>query len=170
VGAVNRPQADGPQADGPEAARPRADRGRRSSSLLRLAGLVALGGSVGTAARASLEAAFPAPAGAWPWTTFTINVVGSLILGALLESLLRGGEDSGWRRAVRLGCGTGMLGGFTTYSTFALEVERLLHGGAVEIAATYAVVSVAAGLVAAGAGIAIAAAWSRTRGPRGAAA
>lgn len=136
------------------------------SSLPRLAALVALGGTVGTAARAQLEAALPAQAGGWPWTTFLINVAGSLLLGVLLESLLRGGDDIGWRRAVRVGCGTGLLGGFTTYSTFVLEVERLLQGGHAAVGVLYAVVSVVAGLVAAGVGVAVAAARSRSREPR----
>lgn len=135
----------------------------RSTSLLRLAGLVALGGVAGTAARAQLEAAFPAPAGGWPWATFEINLVGALILGVLLESLLRSGSDTGWRRGVRLGCGTGVIGGFTTYSTFVLEVEQLVLGGHTAVAVAYLLVSVLAGVVAAGAGIALGAAWSRRR-------
>lgn len=146
--------------------RPPAARPRRSPSLPRLAGLVALGGTAGTAARAYLEAALPAQAGGWPWTTFLINVVGSLALGVLLESLLRGGDDTGWRRAVRVGCGTGIVGGFTTYSTFVLEVERLLQGGHAAVGVLYALASVVAGLVAAGAGIAIAGARSRSRDVR----
>jgi fluoride exporter len=136
---------------------------RRSTSVARLAGLVALGGMVGTTARAELEAAFPAPAGGWPWTTFAVNLVGSLILGVLLESLLRGGSDTGWRRACRLGCGTGIIGGFTTYSTFILEVEQLLRGGHPAVAVAYALLSVVVGVVAAGVGIALAAAWGRRR-------
>jgi CrcB protein len=145
----------------------RAPAGRpRRSSLPRLAALVALGGTAGTAARLHLEAALPAQPGAWPWTTFLINVAGSLILGVLLESLLRGGDDTGWRRAVRVGCGTGIVGGFTTYSTFVLEVERLLQGGDAVVGVLYALVSVVAGLVAAGVGIAVAGARSRSREPR----
>lgn len=136
---------------------------RRSTSLVRLAGLVALGGMVGTAARAQIEAMFSAPAGGWPWATFVINLVGSVVLGVLLESLLRSGSDTGWRRAVRLGCGTGIVGGFTTYSTFVLEAEELLRAGDTFVAVTYPLVSVVLGLVAAGTGVAIAAAASRRR-------
>ena len=138
-------------------------RRRRSTPLARLAGLVALGGMVGTTARAQLEAAFPTPAGGWPWATFAINLVGSLVLGVLLESLLRSGSDTGWRRACRLGCGTGIIGGFTTYSTFVLEVEELLRGGHTAVAVAYPLVSVVVGVVVAGVGTAIAAAWARRR-------
>lgn len=128
-----------------------------------MAGLVALGGAVGTTARAQLEAAFPTPEGGWPWATFAINMVGSLILGMLLESLLRSGSDTGWRRAVRLGCGTGILGGFTTYSTFVLEVEELLRGGHTVVMVAYALVSVVVGVIAAGIGIGMAASMGRRR-------
>ncbi|WP_226925131.1 fluoride efflux transporter FluC [Georgenia thermotolerans] len=138
-------------------------RQRRSTSVVRLAGLVALGGMVGVTARAHIEATFPAPPGGWPWATFAINLVGSLVLGVLLESLLRSGDDTGWRRGVRLGCGTGIIGGFTTYSTFILEVEELLRGGHTVVAVAYPLVSVVLGLVAAGCGIAVAAAVSRRR-------
>lgn len=121
----------------------------RRTPLLALAGLVAAGGAVGTTARALLEEAFAPVPGAWPWTTFWINVTGSFVLGVLLESLVRSGPDAGWRKGVRLGCGTGVLGGFTTYSTFAVEVERLASGGHVGLGAAYALGSVALGVAAA---------------------
>ena len=131
---------------------------------LRLAALVAVGGAVGTSARAALETAFAPEPGAWPWTTFAINVVGSFVLGVLLESLVRSGPDDGWRRRARLGLGTGVLGGFTTYSTFALEVDRLVGAGHAVTGVAYALVSVVVGVVAAGAGILLAGAASRRRG------
>lgn len=141
----------------------------RRPSLLALAGLVALGGALGTTARALLEHTWPAPAGSWPWTTFVINVAGSFVLGVLLEALRRVGPDDGWRRAVRLGCGTGVLGGFTTYSTFAVEVERLASGGDLGLGAAYAVGSVVLGIAAAVGGIAAASALAGRTG-RGSAA
>jgi CrcB protein len=134
---------------------------RRRTPLLALAGLVALGGAVGTTARALLEQAFAPVPGSWPWTTFWINLVGSFVLGALLETLLRSGPDAGWRRALRLGCGTGVLGGFTTYSTFVVEIERLASGGRAALGAAYALGSVAVGVAAAVAGIGLAAAVRR---------
>jgi fluoride exporter len=136
----------------------------RRAPLLALAGVVALGGAVGASARALLESTFPAQPGAWPWTTFWINVVGSFLLGTLLETLVRTGPDEGARRAVRLGCGTGVLGGFTTYSTFVVEVERLASGGHLGLGAAYAVVSVVLGVAAAAGGFAVATAILRRRG------
>ncbi|WP_454042034.1 CrcB family protein [Cellulosimicrobium sp. Marseille-Q8652] len=129
----------------------------------RAAGLVVLGGALGTSARAGLEAAFPPTVGGWPWTTFAINVVGSLLLGVLLGALQASGPDDGWRRRVRVLVGTGVVGGFTTYSTFALEVDRLVGAGHGALAVAYALVSVVLGVVAAGAGILLAGTLGRGR-------
>ncbi len=118
------------------------------------AALILIGGMAGTALRAALEAAAPAAPGTWPWTTFWINVTGSALLGALLE-WLAGGEDVGWRRSVRLGVGTGVLGGFTTYSTFSVETVGLLSGGQWAFGLGYAVSSAVLGIGAATAAIAL---------------
>ncbi|MEA5051850.1 MAG: CrcB family protein [Propionicimonas sp.] len=111
-----------------------------------LLGLVFAGGTVGTAVRWGLETGFAAPAGSWPWTTLWINLSGSLLLGGLLEALAATGPDSGWRRRVRLGVGTGLLGGYTTYSTFSIETVRLVREGTLWLGLAYAVVSVVAGI------------------------
>ncbi len=132
-----------------------------------LAALVAVGGALGATARAELAAAFPATTGHWAWTTFWINIAGSALLGALVETLHRCGPDNGWRRCVRLGAGTGLIGGFTTYSTFAVEVERLAADRRLDLAAGYAVGSVVLGIAAACAGIAmVAVAWQPRGGNR----
>ena len=86
------------------------------------------------------------------WVTFWINLGGSLVLGVLLEWLLHAGPDRGRRRAVRLGVGTGLIGGFTTYSTFVLETVGLAQDGRVVVGVAYALVSIVLGVVAAGAG------------------
>ncbi len=134
-----------------------------------LLALVMVGGAVGTAARWQLSQAFPAEPGQWPWATFTINVVGSLLLGLLLETLLRSSPDSGWRRGIRVGIGTGLLGGFTTYSTFIVETDRLIATGHPWVGATYAVVSILVGVLAALAGIALARMLRPSRPPTGSA-
>ncbi len=110
-------------------------------------GVIFLGGAAGTATRAALEGAFPAAPGQWPWTTFWLNVSGALVLGILLEVLAGTGPDRGWRRGVRLGAGTGFLGGYTTYSSFALETFGLIRADAWLIAVGYALGSVVLGLV-----------------------
>ncbi len=125
--------------------------------------VVLVGGAFGTAVRAALESAFPAQPGGWPWTTFLINVSGSLLLGLLLETLSRRGPDAGVRRSLRLGLGTGVMGGYTTYSSFAVETVRLFGegGAAVFVGIGYALGSVVLGLAAAFAGMWLAARWSR---------
>jgi fluoride exporter len=94
-----------------------------------------------------------------------VNLSGAFILGLLLEALVRSGEDVGWRRRARLAGGTGFCGGFTTYSTLAVETVQLARHGVWSTAALYVVVSVLGGLVAAVAGILVGAAharWSTT--------
>lgn len=125
-------------------------------TLTRFSLLVALGAAFGTFLRASLSLAYPHPEQGWPWATFFINLAGSFILGWLLESLVLSGTDTGWRRTVRLMCGTGVLGGFTTYSTYVLEVEKLARAGVPWLGVAYALVSLLLGVGAAGAGIAAA--------------
>lgn len=128
---------------------------RPGSGMLPWAALVGLGGTVGTLARTALETMHPAGAGSFPWTTWMINMVGSFLLGVLQESLALSGDDVGWRRAARIGIGTGVIGGFTTYSTFVLESDRLLGGPESDIVVglVYVVGSVTLGLVCAMLGI-----------------
>lgn len=112
-----------------------------------------LGGALGSSIRALLGSLAPTVPGTFPVMTFAINVSGSFLLGALLQGLSQRGPDEGRRRTVRLIVGSGVLGGFTTYSTFVLEVERLLDGK-VWLGIGYVAVSLAVGIVAAIAGIA----------------
>lgn len=114
-----------------------------------MAALVAAGAALGTTARAALESTFAPTPGSVPWVTFCINITGSFLLGVLLQLLTYAGPDTGWRRAMRLGCGTGVIGGFTTYSTFILEIDQLACSGNLTTAAGYTLVSVTAGLGAA---------------------
>jgi len=116
-------------------------------------GLIMVGAMGGTSLRNLLEAAWPAAPGAWPWTTFWINLAGSFVLGALLESLSASPLSEAWQRGLRLGLGTGLLGGFTTYSTFATETAVLGTSGAVAVSFGYALASVASGVLLAAAGM-----------------
>lgn len=113
--------------------------------------LVLIGGAIGTAVRASLAEAFPPADGAWPWATFAVNVVGSFLLGALVAVV--SGREVDRIRYVRPALGAGVLGGFTTYSTFAVEVDRMLEGGAIGLGLAYGVLSVVLGVLAAAAGV-----------------
>jgi len=124
-------------------------------------GLVALGGAIGTGAREGLTLAVPA-IGAFPLSVFLINTTGSFALGAVLELLRRLGPDEGLRRRLRLLVGTGFMGGYTTYSTFAVGAATALNGGHVPIGVFYGLVSVVIGVAAAFAGVVLAAEVHRT--------
>jgi len=78
----------------------------------------------------------------WPWGTFTVNVVGGLAMGALVALLARNGttDTTGWRLLL----GTGVLGGFTTFSAFSLETAMMIENNALLGAAGYAMASVVA--------------------------
>lgn len=133
----------------------------------RLLALVALGGAVGAPLRWALALALPSPASGWPAATLTANLAGAFALGLVLEALLRRGPDTGGRRAARLAVGTGVLGAFTTYSSFALEVDQHLRSGHVALGVTYALVTVVGGVVCAAAGVALGAVTARRSGPAG---
>jgi fluoride exporter len=84
-----------------------------------------------------------------PVATIAINVIGAFALGALLALLSRGGPDSGRRRTVRLLLGTGVLGGFTTFSSLAVDTAVLLDAHRAAEAVAYGLGSVLAGVLAA---------------------
>jgi CrcB protein len=87
--------------------------------------LVGAGGAVGTCLRLAVGAALPG-GGPLPVAVILINVSGAFALGWLLEALRSRRPESRWRRAARLGIGTGVLGGYTTYSAFAVGTDGLL--------------------------------------------
>ena len=122
---------------------------------LRLVGLVALGGAIGSVLRYAVALALPVHDGGWPLATLTVNVVGAFALGWLLEGLAGRGRETLRVRRLRLFAGTGLLGGFTTYSSLALETERLLAAGDVALALAYLSVTLVVGSLAAAAGVAV---------------
>jgi CrcB protein len=128
-----------------------------------IVGLVAVGGGLGTAARYGVSLALPTTAGRWPLGTFVVNMVGSFVLGALLEGLARRGPDSGRRQQARLLIGTGFCGALTTFSTLAVESDLLVRSHNSGLALAYAAVSLAGGLVMTTVGIAAAAGHHRLR-------
>ncbi len=121
---------------------------RRSSTLA----LVGVGGAVGGLLRWTATVAVPEPVGRFPWTTFGINVLGSFALGLLVVGFVGRWGAPAW---VRPALGTGLLGGFTTFSAYAHAVDVLATGGRVGTAAAYLVASVVAGVAAAAAGVAL---------------
>ncbi|MGE0439267.1 MAG: fluoride efflux transporter CrcB [Gemmatimonadales bacterium] len=114
---------------------------------------VALGGALGSVARYLLGTVFEARSTApFPTGTLVINVTGSLLLGLVVGFSLAG---PGLTREARALLATGLCGGYTTFSTFSLDVIRLLEVGDYRRAAVYAVLSLVLSLAATGAGLAI---------------
>ena len=121
-------------------------------------GAVAAGGAVGALLRWGLSGALPTPAGGLGWSTAVVNLSGAFLLGLLLAGLAgtaarRGGAPA-WHHLARLGLGTGVLGGWTTFSTLLVEVDRALDAGRPGVAATALLVSLVGGLALAAAGTA----------------
>jgi CrcB protein len=113
--------------------------------------LVMAGGAVGAALRYALTRALPLGT-AWPWPTFIANIAGGVLIGLLSAWLLRAGQAG---ETLRLLLGVGLLGGFTTFSAFSLEMAKMMDHGQVSLAAGYALASVLLALVAVFAGMAM---------------
>jgi fluoride exporter len=110
---------------------------------------IAAGGVLGAEARYGLARLIPHPAHAWPWATLATNAAGSLLIGVLMAWLLARKHPP---RLTRPFLGVGVLGGFTTFSTFAVETHGLLLAHRVAVAFGYVAVSVLVCLVAVAAG------------------
>jgi CrcB protein len=103
---------------------------------------VALGGAVGAVARWALTVAWPDPVAGFPWTIFAVNVVGAGVL-----ALLPGFAAVRRRELLPPLLGTGVLGGFTTLSTYSDQARALVAHGRPVLAATYVVGTLAACLL-----------------------
>ncbi|MGC0415143.1 fluoride efflux transporter FluC [Embleya sp. AB8] len=117
-------------------------------SQTRVLAAISLGGAIGALGRWGLAQAIPHTGTTFPWATLLTNVVGCLLMGVLMgitppDPLLRPF------------LGTGVLGGFTTFSTFAVETRTLLAGHAWTVAGLYLVGSVVLGLAAVRVGLAL---------------
>lgn len=96
--------------------------------------LVAAGGVVGASGRAAVGAAVPHEPGSWAWSTLLVNAVGAAALVLLVAR-----QPSPQQRLL---LGTGLLGGFTTFSTFAVDAVLIADRGAPLVAAAYVVAGV----------------------------
>lgn len=103
------------------------------------------GGALGALARAALATlAVPDPA-SWPWPTFTVNIVGAVLVGYFTTRLLERLPLSSYRRPL---LGTGLCGGLTTFSTMQVETLRMIEHHHWALAASYTIVSIVVGLLA----------------------
>ncbi|GAB7102172.1 hypothetical protein JCM4814A_04860 [Streptomyces phaeofaciens JCM 4814] len=131
----------------PRAGSPAAGAARRPAGTgqLPVVAVVAVGGAIGAAARYAAALWWPTPAGGFPWTTFWVNVVGCAVIGVFLVVIT---EAVAAHRLVRPFFGTGVLGGFTTFSTYAVDIQRLADAGRTAAALAYLTVTLCAALAA----------------------
>jgi CrcB protein len=108
-------------------------------------GVIAAGGCLGAAARFGIGVGWPAPPGTLPWATFVINTLGCALIGVLMVPLT---EIWGAHRLVRPFLGTGVLGGFTTFSTYAVDIQHLVTAGAARVGLLYMAATPVAALAA----------------------
>ena len=125
---------------------------------------IAAGGALGALARYAVSIAWPHAPGTFPWATFAINVVGCLLIGSLMAVLAEVGRP---HRLVRPFLGVGVLGGFTTFSTYTVDVERLISAGHPALALADLLGTLAAALLAVQLGIVAARLLARPWTPRG---
>jgi CrcB protein len=119
--------------------------------------LVMIGGALGAAARYLVgRSALAALGEAYPWGTLGVNLLGSLLMGLLAGVLARGAAGE----PARLLLGVGVLGGFTTFSAFSLELATMVERGALATALGYALLSVIGGVLALFAGLGLARSWA----------
>lgn len=117
------------------------------------------GGVAGALLRVGLARAIPPDPGSWPWPTFVVNLVGTLLLGYFF-ALFRDHPEESLRHPF---LGTGICGTLTTFSTLQLELYGLLDEGEAGLAAAYLAASLAAGYLLLRLGIALEARWTRLR-------
>ncbi|MET9291458.1 fluoride efflux transporter CrcB [Streptomyces sp. NPDC003077] len=119
-------------------------------------GVVALGGGIGATARYAASVVWPVGPYGFPWTTLCVNVVGCAVIGVFMVLI-----NEVWRahRLVRPFFGTGVLGGFTTFSTYAVDIQRLIEAREPVRGLAYLVVTLIA---------ALGAVWLAVRGTRSA--
>lgn len=96
--------------------------------------VVALGAMLGATARYAASLVWPMPVDGFPWTTFAVNVTGCAAIGVFMVLI-----SDVWsaHRLLRPFVGTGVLGGFTTFSTYAVDIQRLLNAGRARTGMTY---------------------------------
>ncbi|MER5948663.1 CrcB family protein [Streptomyces sp. NPDC001904] len=126
----------------PAPAAPRAAPWRDQAPVI---GVVAVGGAAGACARYGAALLWPTASGAFPWTTLWVNVAGCAVMGVFMVLIT---EVWSVHRLVRPFFGTGVLGGFTTFSTYAVDIRTLTDGDEARIALGYLALTVCLALTA----------------------
>ncbi|HEX6969840.1 MAG TPA: CrcB family protein [Micromonosporaceae bacterium] len=127
------------------------DRARQPGTAATPATLAAVsaGGGIGALARHALAQALPHPTGGFAWSTLAANLTGSLLIGAVAVLVAQRWPD---RPLVRPFLAAGVLGGYTTFSTYVLDIQQAVAAGAVGTALVYLGLTVTGALFAAWAG------------------
>ncbi|MGV9251729.1 fluoride efflux transporter CrcB [Streptomyces sp. NPDC003697] len=113
---------------------------------LRVLAVVAVGGALGACARYAAALLWPTGDAGFPWTTLGVNAVGCLAIGVFLSAIT---EHLTVHPLLRPFFGTGVLGGFTTFSTYCVDIERLVRADRAGIALAYMAATVVVALPAA---------------------
>lgn len=108
-------------------------------------GAVSAGGAIGALARYGLSTAWPHPPGHFPWAVFVINVSGCFLIGVLMVLIT---EVVTPHRLVRPFLGVGVLGGYTTFSTYTGDIQLLVAAGSARTALLYLAGTLVAALAA----------------------
>jgi CrcB protein len=140
----HRPDVD-PEVTGEDTAASRSGLRRFLAERGDILAVIALGGALGSLARWGMAEAIPHARGEFATSTLVTNIVGAFLLGVLMVLVLEVWPPT---RLVRPFFGVGVLGGFTTFSTYALDTTEMLRAGAPGAAAAYLFTTLAAGLVA----------------------
>ena len=114
---------------------------------------ISAGGVLGALARDGVATALPHPASGFAWSTFLINVTGCLLIGALMVFVTKVVPH---RRLVRPFLGVGVLGGYTTFSTYIVDVHKMAAAGAPWVALAYLAATLISAVLAVWAGHAVA--------------
>jgi CrcB protein len=129
-------------------------------ALLPVLGAVSAGGVLGALARYGVATAWPHPASGFPWSTFVVNVTGCLLIGVLMVIVT---EVRPHRRLVRPFLGVGVLGGYTTFSTYIVDIHKAAAAGAPWIALGYLAATLIAAVLAVAAGSSLTSLLVRSR-------
>ncbi|MDX3131447.1 fluoride efflux transporter CrcB [Streptomyces europaeiscabiei] len=137
------PHPDGTQAlESPVAAPSRAAPWHDQAPVV---AVVAVGGGIGAAARYGASLVWPAQPGGFPWSMFGVNVAGCFLIGLFMVVIT---DIWAAHRLVRPFFGTGVLGGFTSFSTYAVDIERLVDESHPRTALAYLAATLLAALTA----------------------
>lgn len=139
-----------------------AQRGELLRGQAPVIGVVALGGALGAAARYGATLLWPTADAAFPWTILAVNTVGCAVIGVFMVVIT---DVWAAHPLVRPFFGTGVLGGFTTFSTYAVDIQRLTDRGEARTALAYLALTLVTALAAVWGAAALARSVIRGRQP-----